>query len=98
MKLKTNQIKPFESRLLVLPDEQGEVEGRAWRLVITPPRKRKEVFQGTVLTVGPGEKAQRFSPGDRIIYSNEAGMPFKTTEHERVLVVDCLDVIAVFWE
>jgi len=95
MKILSKMIEPIGDHLVVIPDDENKIRSQTKSKILVPDRFKKEVFQGQVLTVGPGEEARKkFLPGQTVIYSQDAGAPIRCTDGT-VLVLDIRDVLAI---
>ena len=70
------KIRPAETRVLVLPDEQGEMKTKGG-LIIPPDAKEEKAKMGVIVAVGKGnaDNPMLYSVGQRVIFSQYAGSP-----------------------
>ena len=70
------RIKPADTRVVVLPDELGEMKTKTG-LIIPENAKEDRAKTGTIVVVGKGnaDNPMLYSVGQRVIYSQYAGSP-----------------------
>ena len=87
------QIKPFEDRVLVEPEEVAESRSKAG--IILPDTAKEQPRRGKVVEVGTDEElAEKIKVGDTIVYAKFAGDEIES-EGAKYLVVSRNDILAV---
>jgi len=87
------QIKPFEDRVLVEPEEIGESKTKSG--IIIPDTAKEKPRTGKVVEVGTDEElAENIKVGDRIVFAKFAGDEVEF-EGEKYLIVSKSDILAV---
>jgi len=87
------QIKPFEDRVLVEPEEMEEIRTRSG--IIIPDTAKEKPRTGKVIEVGTDEElAENIKVGDRIVFAKFTGDEFEF-EGEKYLIVSRSDILAV---
>jgi len=87
------QIKPFEDRVLVEPEEIGESRTKSG--IIIPDTAKEKPRTGKVIEVGTDEElAEKIKVGDRIVFAKFTGDEIEF-ESEKYLIVSRSDILAV---
>ena len=87
------QIKPFEDRVLVEPEEIEESRTKSG--IIIPDTAKEKPRTGKVVEVGTDEElAKNIKVGDRIVFAKFTGDELEF-EGEKYLIVSRSDVLAV---
>ncbi|MCD6452986.1 MAG: co-chaperone GroES [Dehalococcoidales bacterium] len=87
------QIKPFEDRVLVEPEEIGE--GKTKGGIIIPDTAKEKPRMGKVIEVGTDEElAENIKAGDRIVFAKFTGDEIEF-EGKKYLIVSRSDILAV---
>ena len=87
------QIKPFEDRVLVEPEEIGESRTKSG--IIIPDTAKEKPRTGKVVEVGTDEElAENIKVGDRIVFAKFTGDEVEF-EGEKYLIVSKSDILAV---
>jgi len=87
------QIKPFEDRVLVEPEEIGESKSEGG--IIIPDTAKEKPRKGKVVEVGTDEElAEKIKVGDTIIYAKFTGDEIEL-ENKKYLIVSKSDILAV---
>jgi len=87
------QIKPFEDRILVEPEEIGE--GKSEGGIIIPDTAKEKPRKGKVVEVGTDEDlAKNIKVGDTIIYAKFTGDEIEV-ENKNYLIISKSDILAV---
>ncbi len=87
------QIKPFEDRVLVEPEEAEESKSKGG--IILPDSAKEKPRRGKVLEVGTDEElAEKIKVGDTIIYAKFSGDEVEL-EDKKYLIISTSDILAV---
>jgi len=87
------QIKPFEDRILVEPEEIGESKSEGG--IIIPDTAKEKPRKGKVVEVGTDEDlAKNIKVGDTIIYAKFTGDEIEV-ENKNYLIISKNDILAV---
>jgi len=87
------QIKPFEDRVLVEPEEIEESRTKSG--IIIPDTAREKPRTGRVVEVGTDEElAENIKVGDKIVFAKFTGDEFEL-EDKKYLIVSRSDILAV---
>ena len=87
------QIKPFEDRVLVEPEEIEESRTKSG--IIIPDTAKEKPRTGKVIEVGTDEElAENIKVGDRIVYAKFTGDEVEF-EGKKYLIVSRSDILAV---
>jgi len=87
------QLKPFEDRVLVEPEELEETRTKSG--IIIPDTAKEKPRTGKVIEVGTDEElAENIKVGDRIVFAKFTGDEFEF-EGEKYLIVSRGDILAV---
>jgi chaperonin GroES len=87
------QIKPFEDRVLIEPEEVAESKSKAG--IILPDTAKEKPSRGKVVEVGTDEDlAEKIKVGDTIIYAKFTGDEIEF-EDKKYLIVSSGDILAV---
>jgi len=87
------QIKPFEDRVLVEPEELGESRTKSG--IIIPDTAKEKPRTGKVIEVGTDEElAENIKVGDRIVFAKFTGDEVEF-EGKKYLIVSRSDILAV---
>jgi len=87
------QIKPFEDRVLVEPEEIGESRTKSG--IIIPDTAKEKPRTGKVIEVGTDEElAENIKVGDKIVFAKFTGDEVEF-EGEKYLIVSRSDILAV---
>jgi len=87
------QIKPFEDRVLVEPEEMEESRTKSG--IIIPDTAKEKPRTGKVIEVGTDEElAENIKTGDKIVFAKFTGDEFKF-EGKKYLIVSRSDILAV---
>ena len=87
------QIKPFEDRVLVEPEEVGESKTKGG--IIIPDTAKEKPRTGKVIEVGTDEElAENIKVGDRIVFAKFTGDEVEF-EGKKYLIVSKGDILAV---
>jgi chaperonin GroES len=87
------QIKPFEDRVLIEPEEVAESKSKAG--IILPDTAKEKPSRGKVVEVGTDEDlAEKIKVGDTIIYAKFTGDEIEF-EGKKYLIVSSGDILAV---
>jgi len=87
------QIKPFEDRVLVEPEEIEESKTKSG--LIIPDTAKEKPRTGKVIEVGTDEElAQNIKVGDRIVFAKFTGDEVEF-EDKKYLIVSRSDILAV---
>ena len=87
------QIKPFEDRVLVEPEEIAESQTKSG--IILPDTAREKPRRGKVVEVGTDEElAEKIKVGDTIVYAKFTGDEIEF-EDKKYLIISRGDILAV---
>jgi chaperonin GroES len=87
------QIKPFEDRVLIEPEEVAESKSKAG--IILPDTAKEKPSRGKVVEVGTDEDlAEKIKVGDTIIYAKFTGDEIEF-EGKKYLIISSGDILAV---
>jgi len=87
------QIKPFEDRVLVEPEEIEESRTKSG--IIIPDTAKEKPRTGKVIEVGTDEElAENIKVGDKIVFAKFTGDEFEF-EGKKYLIVSRSDILAV---
>jgi chaperonin GroES len=87
------QIKPFEDRVLIEPEEVEESKSKAG--IILPDTAKEKPRRGKVVEVGTDEElAEKIKIGDTIIYAKFSGDEVEI-EDRKYLIISKGDILAV---
>jgi len=87
------QIKPFEDRVLVEPEEVVESKSKAG--IILPDTAKEKPRRGRVVEVGTDEElAEKIKVGDTVVYAKFAGDEIEF-EGKNYLIISSGDILAV---
>jgi chaperonin GroES len=87
------QIKPFEDRVLIEPEEVEESKSKAG--IILPDTAKEKPRRGKVVEVGTDEElAEKIKIGDTIVYAKFSGDEVEL-EDKRYLIISRSDILAV---
>ncbi len=87
------QIKPFEDRVLVEPEEVEESRTKSG--IIIPDTAKEKPRTGKVIEVGTDEElAENIKVGDRIVFAKFSGDEVEF-EGKKYLIVSRSDILAV---
>jgi chaperonin GroES len=87
------QIKPFEDRVLVEPEELEESRTKSG--IIIPDTAKEKPRTGKVIEVGTDEElAENIKVGDKIVFAKFTGDEVEF-EGEKYLIVSRSDILAV---
>jgi chaperonin GroES len=87
------QIKPFEDRVLVEPEEPEESRTKSG--IIIPDTAKEKPRTGKVIEVGTDEElAENIKVGDKIVFAKFTGDEFEF-EDKKYLIVSRSDILAV---
>ena len=87
------QIKPFEDRVLVEPEEVVESKSKAG--IILPDTVKEKPRRGRVVEVGTDEElAEKIKVGDTVVYAKFAGDEIEF-EGKNYLIISSGDILAV---
>jgi len=87
------QIKPFEDRVLVEPEEMEESRTKSG--IIIPDTAKEKPRTGKVIEVGTDEElAEKIKAGDKIVFAKFTGDEFEF-EGKEYLIVSRSDILAV---
>ena len=87
------QIKPFEDRVLVEPEEMEETRTKSG--IIIPDTAKEKPRTGKVIEVGTDEElAENIKAGDRIVFAKFTGDEVEF-EGKKYLIVSRSDILAV---
>jgi chaperonin GroES len=87
------QIKPFEDRVLIDPEEVEESKSKAG--IILPDTAKERPRKGRVVEVGTDEDlAEKIKVGDRIVYAKFSGDEVEL-EDKKYLIISRNDILAV---
>ena len=87
------QIKPFEDRVLVEPEEMEESRTKSG--IIIPDTAKEKPRTGKVIEVGTDEElAEKIKAGDKIVFAKFTGDELEF-EGKKYLIVSKTDILAV---
>ncbi|MBW1668798.1 MAG: co-chaperone GroES [Deltaproteobacteria bacterium] len=87
------QIKPFEDRVLVEPEEVSESKTKAG--IIIPDTAKEKPRRGKVVEVGTDEElADKIKVGDTVLYAKFTGDELEF-EGKKYLIISRADILAV---
>jgi len=87
------QIKPFEDRVLIEPEEVSESRSKAG--IILPDTAKEKPRRGKVVEVGTDEElAEKIKIGDTIVYAKFTGDEIEF-EAKKYLLISRSDILAV---
>ena len=87
------QIKPFEDRVLVEPEEVSESKTKAG--IIIPDTAKEKPRRGKVVEVGTDEElADKIKMGDTVLYAKFTGDELEF-EGKKYLIISRADILAV---
>jgi len=87
------QLKPFEDRVLVEPEEIEETRTKSG--IIIPDTAKEKPRTGKVIEVGTDEElAENIKAGDRIVFAKFTGDEVEF-EGEKYLIISRGDILAV---
>ena len=87
------QLKPFEDRVLIEPEEVAESKSKAG--IILPDTAKEKPSRGKVVEVGTDEDiAEKVKVGDTIIYAKFTGDEIEL-EDKKYLIISRGDILAV---
>jgi len=87
------QIKPFEDRVLVEPEEVAESKSKAG--IILPDTAKEKPRRGKVVEVGTDEElAEKIKVGDIVVYAKFGGDEIEL-EEKKYLIISRSDILAV---
>jgi chaperonin GroES len=87
------QIKPFEDRVLVEPEEAEETKSKGG--IILPDTAKEKPRRGKVVEVGTDEElAEKIKVGDTVVYAKFTGDEIEL-EDKKYLIISKSDILAV---
>ena len=87
------QIKPFEDRILVEPEEIEESKSKGG--IILPDTVKEKPRRGKVVEVGTDEElAEKIKAGDTVVYAKFTGDEIEF-EDKKYLIISRGDILAV---
>jgi len=87
------QIKPFEDRVLVEPEEVEESKSKGG--IILPDTAKEKPRRGKVVEVGTDEElAEKIKVGDTVVYAKFTGDEIEL-EEKKYLIISRSDILAV---
>ena len=87
------QIKPFEDRILVEPEEIEESKSKGG--IILPDTVKEKPRRGKVMEVGTDEElAEKIKVGDTVVYAKFTGDEIEF-EDKKYLIISRSDILAV---
>ena len=87
------QIKPFEDRVLVEPEEVEESKSKGG--IILPDTAKEKPRRGKVVEVGTDEElAEKIKVGDTVVYAKFSGDEIEL-EDKKYLIISRSDILAV---
>jgi len=87
------QIKPFEDRVLVEPEEVAKSKSKAG--IILPDTAKEKPRRGKVVEVGTDEElAEKIKVGDTVVYAKFSGDESEL-EEKKYLIISRGDILAV---
>jgi len=87
------QIKPFEDRVLIEPEEVAESKSKSG--IILPDTAKEKPRRGKVVGVGTDEElAEKIKVGDTVVYAKFTGDEIEF-EDKKYLIISKGDILAV---
>lgn len=87
------QIKPFEDRVLIDPEEVAESKSKGG--IILPDTAKEKPRRGKVVEVGTDEElAEKIKVGDIVVYAKFSGDEIEL-EDKKYLIISRSDILAV---
>jgi len=87
------QIKPFEDRVLIEPEELTESKSKSG--IILPDTAKEKPRRGKVVEVGTDEDlAEKIKVGDTVVYAKFSGDEIEV-EDRKYLIISRNDILAV---
>jgi len=87
------QIKPFEDRVLIEPEEVAESKSKSG--IILPDTAKEKPRRGKVVEVGTDEElAEKIKIGDTVVYAKFTGDEIEL-EDKKYLIISRSDILAV---
>jgi len=87
------QIKPFEDRVLIEPEEVAESKSKSG--IILPDTAKEKPRRGKVVEVGTDEElAEKIKVGDTVVYAKFTGDEIEV-EDRKYLIISKSDILAV---
>jgi len=87
------QIKPFEDRVLIEPEEIAESKSKSG--IILPDTAKEKPRRGKVVEVGTDkELAEKIKVGDTVVYAKFTGDEIEV-EDRKYLIISRSDILAV---
>jgi chaperonin GroES len=87
------QIKPFEDRVLIEPEEVEESKSKSG--IILPDTAKEKPRRGKVVEVGTDEElAEKIKVGDTVVYAKFSGDEIEL-EEKRYLIISRSDILAI---
>ena len=87
------QIKPFEDRILVEPEEIEESKSKGG--IILPDTVKEKPRRGKVVEVGTDEElAEKIKVGDTVVYAKFSGDEIEL-EEKKYLLISRNDILAI---
>jgi len=87
------QIKPFEDRVLIEPEEVAESKSKSG--IILPDTAKEKPRRGKVVEVGTDEElAEKIKVGDTVVYAKFTGDEIEV-EDRKYLIISRSDILAV---
>ena len=87
------QIKPFEDRVLVEPEEAEETKSKGG--IILPDTAKEKPRRGKVVEVGTDEElAEKIKLGDTVVYAKFTGDEIELKD-KKYLIISKSDILAV---
>ncbi|MHC1578130.1 MAG: co-chaperone GroES [Dehalococcoidia bacterium] len=87
------QIKPFEDRVLIEPEELTESKSKSG--IILPDTAKEKPRRGKVVEVGTDEDlAEKIKVGDTVVYAKFSGDEIEV-EDRKYLIISRSDILAV---
>jgi len=87
------QIKPFEDRVLIEPEEVAESKSKSG--IILPDTAKEKPQRGKVVEVGTDEElAEKIKVGDTVVYAKFTGDEIEV-EDRKYLIISRSDILAV---
>ncbi len=87
------QIKPFDDRVLIEPEEVAESKSKAG--IILPDTAKEKPRRGKVVEVGTDEElAEKIKIGDTVVYAKFTGDEIEF-EERKYLIISRSDILAV---
>jgi chaperonin GroES len=101
----TSGLRPVDLRILVKPDEEGEItSGGIIKPAMVRDKAKYAATRATIVAVGCnayekwGPDARKPSPGDRVIFAQYTGAREKGADGEDYIVMNDEDLLAVVEE